>query len=113
MPPPFPGMDPYLENAYTFADFHHEMISGIRAALNSALMPKYVVRIEERVYISDEANPENRVIVPDLKVMASWRNRKPKRRSKKSSSVATLDVVEPIVALTFAEVEITEFPHNR
>ena len=62
MPSPFPEMDPYLENPYTFSDFQHEMISSIRAELNRALRPKYVVRIEERVYISDECDPENRVI---------------------------------------------------
>jgi len=102
-------MDPYLENPYTFSDFHHEMISGIRAELNRILRPKYVVRIEERVYISDESDPENRIIVPDLKVMASWRKSKRSSRKSRSSSVATLDAIEPIEALTFVEVEIHEY----
>jgi hypothetical protein len=102
-------MDPYLENPYTFADFHHEMISGIRAELNRVLMPKYVVRIEERVYIADESDPENRLIVPDLKVMASWRDAKRASGGTKNSSVATLDTIEPIVAVTFAEVEMHEY----
>lgn len=54
MPSPFPGMDPYLEEPGLWPDVHHGLTSEMRAALNRQLRPKYRVRVEERVYVSDE-----------------------------------------------------------
>jgi hypothetical protein len=54
MPSPFPGMDPYLETPDLWPDVHHELISQIRSALNLRLRPKYVARVELRVYISEQ-----------------------------------------------------------
>jgi len=51
---PFPGMDPYLEDIGLWPDVHHGLISEMQAVLNRRLRPKYHVRVEERVYISDE-----------------------------------------------------------
>jgi hypothetical protein len=48
MPSPFPGMDPYLESPTLWPDVHHELISGIRAALIGTLRPRYVARVELR-----------------------------------------------------------------
>ena len=57
MPSPFPGMDPYLESPTIWPDVHHELISEIRAALNPSLRPRYVARVELRLYISDDDDP--------------------------------------------------------
>ncbi len=68
MPSPFPGMDPYLESPRLWPDVHHELISVIRERLNAALKPRYVSRVEERVYISDENEEEireARVVIVD------------------------------------------------
>jgi hypothetical protein len=54
MPSPFPGTDLYLEEPGLWPDVHHELISVSREMLNRQLRPKYHVRVEERVYISDE-----------------------------------------------------------
>jgi hypothetical protein len=64
-------MDPYLESPRLWPDVHHSLISGIRQQLNPQLRPKYVARIEERVYISDETDAGRKAIVPDLHVVAS------------------------------------------
>jgi hypothetical protein len=61
-------MDPYLEEPGLWPDVHHELISEIRALLTSQLRPKYYVRIEERVYISDETDPGRKVIIPDVRI---------------------------------------------
>ncbi len=66
-------MDPYLESPKLWPDVHHSLISGIRQSLNPRLRPKYVARIEERVYISDETDLGRRVIVPDLLVATTGR----------------------------------------
>ena len=51
MPSPFPGMNPYLESAGDWKDFHDSMIYTMRAALIRALPGNYFAAIEERVYI--------------------------------------------------------------
>jgi len=64
MPSPFPGMDPYLEDPGSWPDLHHRLISHIGAQLGRTVRPKYVVRVEDRVYITgDDAS---KAIVPDV-----------------------------------------------
>jgi hypothetical protein len=66
MQSPFPGMDPYLESPSLWPDVHHGLLSVAREFLNRRLRPQYHVRVEERVYISDENDPGRKAIVPDL-----------------------------------------------
>jgi hypothetical protein len=47
-------MDPYLESPDLWPDVHHGLIGQIQKALNPALRPRYVARVELRVYISDD-----------------------------------------------------------
>ena len=68
MPSPFPGMDPYLERPSLWPDVHHELISQVRAALNPTLRPKYVARVETRVYVSDDLDPGRELMVPDVHI---------------------------------------------
>lgn len=50
MPSPFPGMDPYIEGQL-WPDFHHDFITELRRALLPALRPRYLVLIQEHVYV--------------------------------------------------------------
>lgn len=104
MPSPFPGMDPYLEGPGLWPDVHHEIISVARAFLNERIRPKYVARIDERVYLADEDDPDRKRIVPDLRIAVS-----PGREDRISSGgAATLDIAEPIRLITRGELEIRE-----
>jgi hypothetical protein len=58
-------MDPYLETPDLRPDVHHELISQIRHALNPALRPRYVARVELRVYVSDDDDPGREVLIQD------------------------------------------------
>lgn len=98
MASPFPGMDPYLEDPALWPDVHHELISVARERLNRKLRPKYHVRIEERVYISDENDPGRKAIVPDIKI----------RQLSGRLDISAVAVVEPIVLTTLIEDEIHE-----
>ena len=70
---PFPGMNPYLERAGLWPDVHNSIIVGLRDFLAARLQPEYVVRMQQRVYVSaaPEGNggqPQYRI--PDTIVLA-------------------------------------------
>jgi uncharacterized protein DUF4058 len=67
MPSRFPGIDPYLEGQ-EWEDFHHHFIEECHARLVSQLRPKYVVRVERRVYVEHEPE-EVPAIRPDIAVL--------------------------------------------
>jgi hypothetical protein len=99
MPSPFPGMDPYLENVRLWADVHLELISGIRALLNPQLLPKYYVRVEERIYVADESDPARTVVIPDLRVAKGYGE-----RIKAPSGLQVAEAIE----VTLLDAEIHE-----
>jgi len=101
MPSPFPGMDPYLENPGLWPDVHARLISVIGEVLGAALRPKYLVRIEERVYLSDDGDPGRIGLIPDVSVAIA-----PGDSSHERGTAAA--VAEPIVELTLIEEEVTE-----
>ncbi|MDR3638953.1 MAG: DUF4058 family protein [Isosphaeraceae bacterium] len=53
MPSPFPGMNPYFEQAAHWHDFHMEFLSALRRQLAPRIAPDYIVQLEEHVYIHD------------------------------------------------------------
>ena len=63
----FPGMNPFLQGQLG-EDFHTEFITAIRANLAGTLMPGYVVKIENRVYIERAVDETVGVIRPDAYV---------------------------------------------
>jgi hypothetical protein len=62
---PFPGMDPYLE--YHWRSVHHRLITYLGDQLQSVLPPAFRVEVEERVFVSGEAE-DRRSIAPDIYV---------------------------------------------
>ena len=105
MPSPFPGMDPYLEDPGLWPDVHHELISTIRELLNRDLRPKYHVRVEERVYLSDDEDPGRAVLIPDLRIAErpGWTGPRPQ-----AGAASTMELIEPIEAVTLIDDEIHE-----
>lgn len=51
MPSPFPGMDPFLEHAEIFPDFHDSFITYIREFLQANLPRPYLAGIGRRAWI--------------------------------------------------------------
>ncbi len=69
MPSPFPGMDPYLEDPEIWPDVHHQLISEIRTLLNPLIRPKYVARVDVRIYTIDHEDPAQKLYrIPDVKI---------------------------------------------
>ncbi len=108
MPSPFPGMDPYLENPGIWPDVHHSLITVYRELLATQLRPKYLVRIEERAYITDESDETSKTEtrVPDVEVAirTGWET----AQLSKEDHASELEILEPVVATTWFEEEVHE-----
>ncbi|HZV07182.1 MAG TPA: DUF4058 family protein [Gemmataceae bacterium] len=105
MPSPFPGMDPYLEDPELWPDVHHELISQIRSALNPVLRPRYVARVELRIYVSSEDDPARDAWrVPDARIERT----KKRKGSKTTKRAEALAIAEPLNIPFLVEDEIQE-----
>lgn len=51
MRPPFPGMDPWLEDPELWPNVHNSLIVSIRDALTPLVVPRYFVRVESRMTV--------------------------------------------------------------
>jgi hypothetical protein len=100
-------MDPYLEEPGLWPDVHHGLISQIQAELNQRVRPKYHVRVEERVYISDENDPGREVIIPDLRVADAGHD-EPGAWAAEETAAGYVAVAEPVVLTTLLDDEIHE-----
>lgn len=76
MPSPFPGMNPYLEQAGCWQDFHNTFLIAIREALTAQLQPRYFVRVEEHVYIHEYDSADRRPLGrPDVSIFETGQPR--------------------------------------
>ncbi len=108
MPSPFPGMDPYLESPGLWPDVHVTLISAYRDLLAAQLRPKYVVRVEERVYITSDSDESFRpqLRIPDVEVAST--SGLEETAFALHGETSSLAVAEPVVATTWFEEEIHE-----
>lgn len=67
MPSPFPGMDPFIESQ-RWRDFHTTFITILREQLTPRVKPRYIVDVEEYVYLAREDEPPDRIVGPDLSI---------------------------------------------
>lgn len=107
MPPPFPGMDPYLEHPALWPGVHNGLIAALQLSLAPQLRPRYYVAIEERLYITE---PDQRVFVgrPDLAVIGQPAAEIALKPTPSASSVLTVQVPVPDeVRETYLEVRET------
>jgi len=96
-------MDPFLEDSELWPDVHHELILVLRERINKGLNPRYVARLEVRVFVASEADfdrPFRRV--PDVRIQAG----RPTRRRPAPKAVAAHG--EPIELTTMLEDDETE-----
>ncbi len=68
MPSPFPGMDPFIEGQLR-QDFHTTFITVLREQLMPQVRPRYVVEVEQYVYLAREDEGPDRLLEPDLAVV--------------------------------------------
>jgi hypothetical protein len=61
-------MDPFIES-HIWEDFHHALIEVMRESLIPHTRPRYVVRVEERVYVEHIPSSGSMFIRPDVTVL--------------------------------------------
>ncbi len=72
MPSPFPGMNPYFEQSALWLDFHSEFLSSVRRLLAPQVGPRYIVQLEEHIFIHDlPPEPRQRLGTSDLSLVQS------------------------------------------
>jgi hypothetical protein len=92
MPSPFPGMDPYIEDAFFWSDFHASMMGAFREALNAVLPDRYTASIERNVWVQETDPHETTLVgVPDVQVA----NREQGPAAGGGQAAATLTVTAP------------------
>jgi uncharacterized protein DUF4058 len=85
MRPPFPGMDPWLENPTLWQDVHARLITGIADALIPAIAPRYFVGVESRTTLLTALDIDL-VYQPDVSIHATE-----SRAAIRESGVAILE----------------------
>jgi len=62
MPSPFPGMNPFLEQEDAWHDFHERFIPVVATILGGQLRPRYIVKIDEHIYVHELAAETRRSV---------------------------------------------------
>jgi hypothetical protein len=72
MPSPFPGMNPYFEQADHWPDFHTEFLTVLRRQLAPQIGPDYIIQLDKHVFFHDlPPEPRRSLGRPDLSVIRS------------------------------------------
>lgn len=87
MPSPFPGMDPYLEEAGIWPGVHSRLIIYLADTLNVLIPPRYVANVEERVVLTE---PPAAHRYPDIHI-AKQRGKKSRLGSRPGVAVLEAD----------------------
>ena len=69
MPSPFPGMDPFLEDAEIWEDFHASLAAEIRDQITPHLIPRYYAALTPRITYDEVLVEETQVAKPDVSVL--------------------------------------------
>lgn len=99
---PFPGMDPYLEAPIRWSGVHHRLLTVIADMLGDALVPAFIVAVEERVYIATPGDLARMPwIQPDVFVVA--------KRVEASAPTRSMTITPPLVIEALEDEEVHEY----
>jgi len=105
MKSPFPGMDPYLEQHW--GDVHSRLVLYSCDQLQSRLPQALVARVEERVVVEPEGEPD-RSIYPDVRVVEDRRKATATQIAETDIAVAEPEVIEYLGPFTETYINIFE-----
>lgn len=93
MPSPFPGMDPFIEPA-KWQTFHTRFIAALGDAVVEQVRPKYVVDVDQDVYLVREPGEKREILSPDVAMLESDRRRE---RVPEAASDGAAVTLQPVV----------------
>jgi hypothetical protein len=100
MPSPFPGMNPYLEQADCWNEFHGKFMYAIQDALNPLVEPRYQVRVETRLILHELSSGERGFFgTADVSMVT---------RRPRTGSAALATTGQVPVRLSFPAVEVVK-----
>ena len=91
MPSPFPGMDPFIEGQ-RWRDFHTRYITVLGEFLTPQVRPRYVVDVEEYVFLGRESADDRMMLEPDLSLSDRLT-----AESDAAATAGTATAVKPVV----------------
>lgn len=62
MPSPFPGMNPFIEQDDAWHDFHERFLPVAAERIAPQVLPAYIVKIDEHVYIHENPHEPRRLL---------------------------------------------------
>jgi hypothetical protein len=96
-------MNPYFEQAAYWLDFHTEFLSAVRRLLTPQVVPKYIVQLEEHIYIHDlPPEPRQRLGTADLSVAMSGGG---------THAASALELIEAPAKVMLPEQTVEEVPY--
>ena len=104
MSSPFPGVDPYLEHPHLWPDVHNGLIATVRDYLGPLLRPRYIVALEERIYVTEPPDWTH-LGRPDLTVLG---RRDAARESLAPAPLAALAAAPSAAAVMEVEIPVPD-----
>ena len=87
MPSPFPGKNPFIEQDVLWQDFHLEFLPAMRERLVAQVRPKYIVMLDEHIYVQEQASRPRRLVCrADVSLAVP-----PRPRAEQTSGVEIVD----------------------
>jgi hypothetical protein len=103
MPSPFPGMNPYIEQDVFWQDFHLEFLPAMRERLVAQVRPKYIVMLDEHIYVQEHApGPRRLVGRADVSLAVPPRPR--------AEVIAGVEILDPPVQVQIPVQEVRRVP---
>ena len=103
MPSPFPGMNPYLEHAEVWHDFHESFMPRVRDRLVAQIGRGYVVKLEQHLYVEELPPQKSRTLFGRSDISVAEK----KTRARDPESTTAL-VESPVQVVPLLVDEFTE-----
>jgi hypothetical protein len=110
MKSPFPGMDPYIEAAGLWEDFHHNLITDVQRSLARVAPSRYLVRTGERSYLVlvEENGKDTHPFLPDVSITTPRTRKKGAKKASGTAVIASVPDSETMLMRAFIAEEHRE-----
>lgn len=117
MRPPFPGMDPWLEDPELWPDVHNSLIVSIRDVLSPMVRPRFFAGVESRMTVLS-ADDQDQIDYPDVAIRTADLSLPERERGVVVKERVEAEAFHVVIPMVVAEIEeafltIKELPGRR